>query len=59
MTVYAYTALVRVKTSSYSNFLTKTQVMAEDSYRAIRLLETQYGKGNVVGTPQRASTGGG
>jgi len=53
MTVYAYTALVRVKTSSYNNFLTKTQVMAEDSYRAILLLETQYGKGNVVGTPQR------
>lgn len=58
MTVYAYTALVRIKTSSYSTLLTKTQVMAEDSFRAIRLLETQYGKGNVIGTPQRAGSGG-
>ncbi len=36
------------------NMLIKTQVFAEDSYKAKLLLEKQYGIGNVMGTPQRA-----
>jgi hypothetical protein len=54
MTLYPYIATVRINTSNYTTAFTKTQVMAEDSFRALRLLETQYGKGNVIGTPQRA-----
>jgi hypothetical protein len=35
------------------NMLIKTQVFAEDSYKAKLLLERQYGVGNVIGMPQR------
>lgn len=36
------------------NLLIKTQVFAEDSYKAKLLLEKQYGMGNVMGMPQRS-----
>ncbi len=36
------------------NMLIRTQVFAEDSYKAKLLLEKQYGIGNVMGTPQRS-----
>jgi hypothetical protein len=56
MTLHTFTALVRVRTTPNNQLLVNTQVVAEDSYRAIRLLETQYGKGNVIGVPQRAKS---
>lgn len=36
------------------NMLIRTQVFAEDSYKAKLLLEKQYGLGNVMGMPQKA-----
>lgn len=54
MTVYTFSATVRVRSSSGAIMILKTQVIAEDSYRAKLLLEAQYGVGNVMTLPIRS-----
>jgi hypothetical protein len=49
-----FVATVKVKmSSSASTALVKTQLQAENHYRAKWLLEAQYGAGNVLGTSQQ------
>ena len=36
-----------------NNIPTKVQIQARDSIEAIRLLEGQYGTGNVIGVPSQ------
>lgn len=46
-----YEAQIRVTTSPGSTLLVKTRIQAQDPYRARLLLEEQYGRGSVLGTP--------
>lgn len=48
MRLFSFSATVRVRNSSGAVMILKTQVKAEDAYRAKILLEAQYGIGNVV-----------
>jgi hypothetical protein len=46
--------IIYVADIKIGSMLIKTQVFAEDSYKAKVLLEKQYGQGSVMGMPQRA-----
>jgi hypothetical protein len=48
-----YEAQIRVTTSPGSTLLVKARIQAQDPYRARLLLEQQYGRGSVLGTPAR------
>jgi hypothetical protein len=53
MKVYTFSATVKVKNAGGTTMLLKTTVNAEDYYRAKLLLEQQYGRGMLIGTPIR------
>jgi hypothetical protein len=53
MKLQSYAATVRVRMGGGGTIFIRTQVQAEDINRAKRLLEAQYGVGNVVGALQR------
>jgi hypothetical protein len=53
MKVYTYKATVKVRNGNGSTMFVVTTVAAENDYKAMLLLEAQYGRGNVVGTPAR------
>lgn len=53
MQVKTYQCLVKIPTTPGSKSMTNTQarIQAENSNKAKVMLEAQYGRGNVIGSP--------
>ena len=48
--LYTYEAQIKVLNGG-GTLLVRTRVMAENTFKARLLLEQQYGRGNVIGSP--------